>query len=97
MTSTAIVNDVRNFCHALRDDGVGYSDHLEQLTYLLFLKMADEYRGPLYERDTKVPTGFDRRSCRSASRRRERMAPYNLSPFTPSPSARYTVLVKAST
>jgi len=32
MTSTAIVNKVWNFCHTLRDDGVGYSDYLEQLT-----------------------------------------------------------------
>ena len=43
MTSTAIINKVWNFCHTLRDDGVGYGDYLEQLTYLLFLKMADEY------------------------------------------------------
>jgi type I restriction enzyme M protein len=28
-------------CNTLRDDGVGYGDYLEQLTYLLFLKMAD--------------------------------------------------------
>ncbi len=32
MTSTAIVNKVWNFCRTLRDDGVGYSDYLEQLT-----------------------------------------------------------------
>ncbi len=30
MTSTAIVNKVWNFCHTLRDDGVGYGDYLEQ-------------------------------------------------------------------
>lgn len=29
MTSTAIVNKVWNFCHTLRDDGVGYGDYLE--------------------------------------------------------------------
>ena len=40
MTTAAIVNKVWNFCHTLRDDGVGYGDYLEQLTYLLFLKMA---------------------------------------------------------
>ena len=32
MTSTAIVNKVWNFCHTLRNDGVGYGDYLEQLT-----------------------------------------------------------------
>lgn len=63
MTSTAIVNKVWNFCHTLRDDGVGYGDYLEQLTYLLFLKMADEYSKPPYNRDTKVPKGFNWQSC----------------------------------
>ena len=67
MTSTAIVNKVWNFCHTLRDDGVGYGDYLEQLTYLLFLKMADEYSKPPYKRDTKVPKGFDWQSLRGKS------------------------------
>ena len=31
-----------NYCDVLRDDGVSYGDYVEQLTYLLFLKMADE-------------------------------------------------------
>ena len=44
MTNTgAIVSKVWSFADVLRDDGVGYGDYLEQLTYLLFLKMADEY------------------------------------------------------
>jgi type I restriction enzyme M protein len=42
MTSAAIVNKVWNFCHTLRDDGVGYGDYLEQITCLLFLKMTGE-------------------------------------------------------
>ena len=67
MTSTAIVNKVWNFCHTLRDDGVGYGDYLEQLTYLLFLKMADEYSKPPYNRDTKVPKGFNWQSLRGKS------------------------------
>jgi len=37
-----IVKKIWNFCNTLRDDGLGYTDYLEQLTYLLFLKMADE-------------------------------------------------------
>ena len=37
-----VVNKLWNFCHILRHDGVDYGDYIEQLTYLLFLKMADE-------------------------------------------------------
>ena len=31
-----------NYCHTLRHDGIDYGDYIEQLTYLLFLKMAEE-------------------------------------------------------
>jgi type I restriction enzyme M protein len=37
-----VVNKLWGFCHTLRHDGVDYSDYIEQLTYLLFVKMADE-------------------------------------------------------
>ena len=37
-----VVNKLWGFCHTLRHDGVDYGDYIEQLTYLLFLKMADE-------------------------------------------------------
>lgn len=37
-----IVNKLWGFCHTLRHDGVDYGDYIEQITYLLFLKMADE-------------------------------------------------------
>jgi type I restriction enzyme M protein len=40
--STTIVQRLWNYCNVLRDDGVSYGDYVEQLTYLLFLKMADE-------------------------------------------------------
>src|SRR3954470_2749651 len=39
---TDVVNRLWGFCHTLRHDGVDYGDYIEQLTYLLFLKMADE-------------------------------------------------------
>jgi type I restriction enzyme M protein len=42
--ATTIVQRVWNYCHVLRDDGMSYGDYLEQLTYLLFLKMDDEAR-----------------------------------------------------
>lgn len=40
--TTSLVQKIWSFCDTLRDDGLGYGDYLEQLTYLLFLKMADE-------------------------------------------------------
>lgn len=42
MNKNDIVNKMWGFCDTLRDDGVSYGDYVEQLTYLLFLKMADE-------------------------------------------------------
>ena len=58
MTSASIVSNVWSFCTTLRDDGVGYGDYLEQLTYLIFLKMADEYARPPYSRDVGIPEGY---------------------------------------
>ncbi len=58
-TNTAsIVAKVWSFCNTLRDDGVGYGDYLEQLTYLLFLKMADEYAKPPYNRPLTMPLAY---------------------------------------
>src|ERR1700676_346739 len=37
-----VVQKLWGFCHTLRHDGIGYGEYIEQLTYLLFLKMADE-------------------------------------------------------
>jgi len=65
MTASALIQKVWNFCHTLRDDGVGYGDYLEQLTYLLFLKMAEEYSQEPYNRDTRVPRGYDWQSLKS--------------------------------
>ena len=45
-------------CGPLRDDGVSYGDYLEQLTYLIFLKMSDEYSRPPYKRNTGIPEGY---------------------------------------
>ncbi len=45
--ASSLVNKVWNYCNLLRDDGVSYGDYVEQLTYLLFLKMrlrADQAR-----------------------------------------------------
>src|SRR4051812_7400692 len=40
--TTDVVSKLWGFCHVLRHDGIDYGDYIEQLTYLLFLKMADE-------------------------------------------------------
>ncbi len=42
MATNNLVAKIWSFCDTLRDDGLGYGDYLEQLTFLLFLKMADE-------------------------------------------------------
>ena len=47
-----VVNKLWGFCNTLRHDGIDYGDYIEQLTYLLFLKMADE-------KGVEVPLGCD--------------------------------------
>ncbi len=39
---TDVVQKLWGFCHTLRHDGIDYGDYIEQITYLLFLKMSDE-------------------------------------------------------
>jgi type I restriction enzyme M protein len=56
--SSSIVSKIWAFCNTLRDDGVGYGDYLEQLTYLLFLKMADEYSKPPHSRVMPIPKKY---------------------------------------
>ncbi|MFN4852323.1 N-6 DNA methylase [Microcystis sp.] len=65
MNTASIVSKVWSFCNTLRDDGVSYGDYLEQLTYLLFLKMADEYAKPPYNRKIGIPFEYDWQSLRS--------------------------------
>lgn len=59
MNTSTLIQKVWNFCNTLRDDGVGYGDYLEQLTYLLFLKLAHEYAQEPYNRNTYIPKGYD--------------------------------------
>jgi type I restriction enzyme M protein len=51
---TDVVGKLWGFCHTLRHDGIDYGDYIEQLTYLLFIKMADE-RGLELPEDTDWP------------------------------------------
>lgn len=58
MTSSAIVQKLWNYCNVLRDDGMSYGDYVEQLTYLLFLKMSDERTKPPYNQPSQIPDKY---------------------------------------
>src|SRR6185312_13411688 len=55
MTSIGIVQKLWNYCNLLRDDGLSYGDYVEQLTFLLSLKMADEQTRPPYSKPAIIP------------------------------------------
>ena len=57
--SQQIVQKLWNYCNLLRDDGLSYGDYVEQLTYLLFLKMADERTQPPFSEPSLFPPDFD--------------------------------------
>jgi len=59
MSPADIVQKLWNYCNVLRDDGMSYGDYVEQLTYLLFLKMADERTKPPYGQKSMVPANYD--------------------------------------
>ncbi len=55
-----VVQKLWGFCHTLRHDGVDYGDYIEQITYLLFLKMA-------HEKGIDIPDGCDWESLKAES------------------------------
>jgi type I restriction enzyme M protein len=57
--SQQIVNKAWNFAHVLRDDGLSYMAYTEQITFLLFLKMADEQTKPPYNRPPIIPAKYN--------------------------------------
>ena len=57
--SQHIVSKLWSYCDLLRDDGLSYGDYVEQLTFLLFLKMAHERTQPPWKQKSIVPAGFD--------------------------------------
>jgi len=57
--SKQIVNKLWNYCNILRDDGLSYGDYVEQLTYLLFLKMDDERTKPPYNKKSSIPKKYN--------------------------------------
>lgn len=91
-TST-IVSKVWGMCGPLRDDGVSYGDYLEQITYLIFLKMAEEYSKPPYKRDTGIPadcTWSDMSSLKGAELEE------NINPYLKNLESREEFLEKSS-
>jgi type I restriction enzyme M protein len=58
-TPSALVQKLWNYCNILRDDGLSYGDYVEQLTFLLFLKMADEQSKPPFNKPSPIPQGKD--------------------------------------
>jgi hypothetical protein len=54
MTNEQLVSKVWNYAHVLRDQGISYGDYIEQITYLLFLKM-DQEREELLGETSAIP------------------------------------------
>ena len=58
MNTATIVQKLWNYCNVLRNDGMSYGDYVEQLTYLLFLKMADERTKAPYNQNSLMPETY---------------------------------------
>ena len=56
--STQLIQKLWNYCNILRDDGLSYGDYVEQLTFLLFLKMADEQSRPPFNKKSPIPDKY---------------------------------------
>jgi len=59
MASSEIAQKIWSYCDTLRDDGISYGDYLEQITYLLFLKMVDEISVESDKSKVTIPKGCD--------------------------------------
>jgi len=58
LKTNALVQKLWNYCNILRDDGLSYGDHIDQLTFLLFLKMADEQSKPPFQKLSLIAEGL---------------------------------------
>lgn len=54
-----LVDKLWNYCDILRDDGLSYGDYVEQLTFLLFLKMDDERTKPPHNKKSDIPKNLN--------------------------------------
>ncbi len=59
MSPSAIAPKVSNYCNILLDDGMSCGDYVEQLTYLLFLKMEDERTRSPYNQTSIIPKQYN--------------------------------------
>ena len=67
MNAPQIVQKIWNYCNVLRDEGISYGNYVQQLTYILFLKMADEQTKPPFNKKSIIPKGRDWDSLLSKS------------------------------
>jgi type I restriction enzyme M protein len=58
MNTSTLVQKLWNDCNVLRDDGMSYGDYVELLTYLLFLKKADERSRPPHNQPSPIPAAY---------------------------------------
>jgi type I restriction enzyme M protein len=56
--SAQLIQKLWSYCNILRDDGLSYGDYVEQLTFLLFLKMSDEQSRPPFNKLSPIPKEF---------------------------------------
>ena len=98
-TSSTVGQKLWNYCNVLRDAGLSYGDYLEQLTYLIFLKMMHERTQPPYARScpgtSRLPfpratTGPTCSRGTDTSWRPTTAAPWRPWPGSPAPSASYS-------
>lgn len=74
LTATRLVQKVWQFAHVLKDDGLAFMDYTEQITYLLFLKMAWERDG----RSTQIPKEFSWKALLDISKSSELLDKYHM-------------------
>lgn len=59
---SGIGQKIMNYANVLRDDGLSSADYVEQITYLIFLKMADEQTQPPFNKPPIIPEDLGWRS-----------------------------------
>jgi type I restriction enzyme M protein len=75
ITSTStLIQKVWNYAHVLKDDGLAFMDYTEQITYLLFLKMAWEQR---HDAATEIPSRYTWGALKGISDDAKRLARYH--------------------
>jgi type I restriction enzyme M protein len=73
-TSTATVQKVWSYAHVLKDDGLAFMDYTEQITYLIFLKMAWEQR---VEAVSEIPARYSWGTLKNMNTDKERLERYH--------------------